>query len=129
MFFVFFIWWGISPTPHELIIPPEPAEQRAEMVSHNHGLFEGPRSGKWPAVRNKFIQENPRCAACGSLKNLNVHHLSSFHDHPELELDPNNLITLCRTHHFLMGHSGRWADTNERCLEAVQNYRKLHPWK
>lgn len=121
--------WGIFPIPYELNIPPEPADQQSEMVAHTHGLFEGPRSGKWPAVRQRFIKAHPCCEACGSLQDLNVHHIFSFHDHPELELDPDNLITLCRKHHFLMGHSNSWATTNKNCQKEVKAYRQLHPWK
>jgi 5-methylcytosine-specific restriction protein A len=131
LFIVFscLLGWGIFPIPYELNIPPEPADQQSEMVEHTHGLFEGSRSGKWPAVRQRFIKEHPCCEACGSLQDLNVHHIFSFHDHPELELDPDNLITLCRKHHFLMGHSNRWATTNKNCQKEVKAYRQLHPWK
>ncbi len=122
--------WGIFPDPSSnVFIPPEPPSQIAEMVSHHHAIFEGPRSGKWPTVRQRFIAVHSRCAACGSPLNLNVHHLISFHEQPELELDPDNLITLCRLHHFLLGHSSNWSDTNENCKEAVKVYRRLHPWK
>jgi 5-methylcytosine-specific restriction endonuclease McrA len=129
LFFSCLLGWGIFPTPQKLYIPEEPADQQSEMVSHTHGLFEGPRSGKWSTVRRKFIEEHPCCEACGGVQNLNVHHIFSFSDHPELELDPDNLITLCRTHHFLLGHSGKWATTNKKCQEEVKAYRRLHPWK
>jgi 5-methylcytosine-specific restriction endonuclease McrA len=129
LFFSCLLGWGIFPIPYELNIPPEPADQQSEMVEHTHGLFEGSRSGKWPAVRQRFIKAHPCCEACGSLQDLNVHHIFSFHDHPELELDPDNLITLCRKHHFLMGHSSRWATTNKNCQKEVKAYRQLHPWK
>jgi 5-methylcytosine-specific restriction endonuclease McrA len=129
LFFSCLLGWGIFPIPYELNIPPEPADQQSEMVEHTHGLFEGSRSGKWPAVRQRFIKAHPCCEACGSLQDLNVHHIFSFHDHPELELDPDNLITLCRKHHFLMGHSNRWATTNKNCQKEVKAYRQLHPWK
>lgn len=70
------------------------------------------RSPKWPAVRAKFIKSHPVCEACGSKDELNVHHCKSFHEFPELELDPTNLITLCREHHFSVGHLGNWKKTN-----------------
>lgn len=129
LFFSCLLGWGIFPTPYELVIPPEPADQQSEMVEHNHGLFEGPRSGKWPSVRQRFIKQYPCCEACGSLQNLNVHHIFSFKDHPELELDFDNLITLCRTHHFSLGHSSKWTTTNKNCQKEVKEYRQLHPWK
>lgn len=53
------------------------------------------RSSKWDKVRDDFIKLNPSCAVCGSTKNLQVHHKKPFHLFPELELDVNNLVTLC----------------------------------
>jgi hypothetical protein len=129
LFFGCLLGWGNFPTLYELEIPPEPSEQQSEMVLHDHAVFEGPRSGKWPAVRQRFIKAHPCCEACGSVQNLNVHHIFSFKNNPELELDPDNLITLCRKHHFFLGHSGNWSITNKKCKEEVKAYRQLHPWK
>jgi hypothetical protein len=67
--------------------------------------FEGDRSSKWPAARNRYISVHPTCEACGSSVDLNVHHVKPFHVNPELELDPRNMITLCRTHHLEIGHA------------------------
>lgn len=75
------------------------------------------RSPHWPTVRNAFIKAHPSCAVCGRqgtvLKPNNVHHCQVFHLHPERELDPRNLITLCREHHLLVGHLMDWASYNE----------------
>jgi 5-methylcytosine-specific restriction protein A len=72
------------------------------------------RSPQWPAIRNAFIKEHPTCAICGGKKDLNVHHRQSFHEHPELELDPHNLITLCNysVHHLWFGHLGNFKSIN-----------------
>lgn len=35
------------------------------------------------------------CQWCHGTKNLEVHHIMPYHEFPALELDPNNLITLC----------------------------------
>lgn len=83
-------------------IPPEPIDQQLESID---GMtFEGPRASEWVYVRNEFVRRHPRCEACGSGYNLNVHHIKPFHLYPELELDEGNLITLCREHHFRIGH-------------------------
>lgn len=66
--------------------------------------FGADRSSQWTTVRNKFVKEHPVCEACGSNENLNVHHIKPFHSNPELELEWSNLITLCREHHFYIGH-------------------------
>ena len=83
-------------------IPPEPADQRLE--SADEISYEGDRSSKWRSVREEFVRQHPRCEACGSTWDLNVHHIKPFAEHPELELDTGNLITLCREHHFRIGH-------------------------
>lgn len=81
-------------------IPAEPPDQMAERVGSE---FEG-RSSAWPIVRAAHVAQFPTCAACGSTETLNVHHIEPFHIYPELELEPSNLITLCRRHHFEIGH-------------------------
>lgn len=43
--------------------------------------------------------------ACGSCKKPEVHHIVPVHLNPDLELDPENLITLCDKYcHFIFGH-------------------------
>ena len=74
------------------------------------------RSPQWSEVRNTFIKANPLCAVCGTkgtlLNQLNAHHCVPFHEDKAKELDPTNLITLCRQHHFLFGHLMKWASWN-----------------
>jgi 5-methylcytosine-specific restriction endonuclease McrA len=66
------------------------------------------RSPRWPAARAAHLAIEPACVVCGSTANLEVHHILPFHVHPELELDPTNLITLCERAghecHFVFGH-------------------------
>lgn len=70
------------------------------------------RSDKWPEVEKAFLKDNPHCGVCKTDKDLNVHHVRPFHLEPALELDPSNLITLCRDHHFLFGHLLDWKSFN-----------------
>lgn len=69
------------------------------------------RSSRWESVRVAFIKANPTCAACGH-KATQVHHIQPFHLHPELELDPANLISLCDRDHLLFGHLGNFESYN-----------------
>lgn len=69
------------------------------------------RSGVWKSVRQRHLEREPACAACGRAKDLEVHHIKPYHLHPELELDDGtngldgNLITLCADPcHFVFGH-------------------------
>lgn len=82
------------------------------------------RSNHWPTVRKHFIESNPVCAACGGKEKLEVHHVSPYHLHPELELDPNNLITLCESKqinnlicHLVYGHLGNYKNFNPNVAE------------
>lgn len=70
------------------------------------------RSPKWETVRRHYIKSHGECEACGTRVGLNVHHIKPFHLFPELELDQSNLITLCRKHHFEIGHKKDWSDYN-----------------
>lgn len=65
------------------------------------------RSGEWPRVRDAHLERFPRCAACGGTARAQVHHKRPFHIQPELELDPQNLLTLCmgpNECHLRIGH-------------------------
>jgi hypothetical protein len=76
------------------------------------------RSSKWDGVRKKHLNQNPKCAICEGKARLNVHHIKPFHSHPELELEPSNLITLCESNsygincHLLVGHLGNYKNIN-----------------
>jgi 5-methylcytosine-specific restriction endonuclease McrA len=88
------------------------------------------RSPEWHRVEKEHLQREPACAACGYRgKKLQVHHIKPFHLHPQLELDPHNLITLCcargREHHLLLGHLDEWGSYNEHVRTDVKHfYRK-----
>lgn len=66
------------------------------------------RSPEWPKVRAAHLKTQPVCQVCGGTKNLQVHHIQPFHLDQSLELDPNNLITLCENPkwncHLKYGH-------------------------
>lgn len=111
-------------------IPLEPIDQQLESID---GMtFEGPRASEWVYVRNEFVRRHPRCEACGSMSNLNVHHIIPFHQQPDLELEPSNLITLCREHHFRIGHDpdGKgprkpsWLESNPNVRSDAANMRR-----
>ena len=76
------------------------------------------RSDKWPTVEHHFKKDNPSCAACGfnsDMKLLQIHHEKPFHLHPELELDPTNLIALCmgpKECHLKIGHGDDFKEYN-----------------
>jgi 5-methylcytosine-specific restriction endonuclease McrA len=65
--------------------------------------FEG-RSTKWRSVRNDIINVCGFCAACHASKNLEVHHIIPFNLRPDLELNYDNLMVLCKHCHLTFGH-------------------------
>jgi len=81
------------------------------------------RSPQWQTIRKKHLKNQPTCAACGGDKTLEVHHIKRFNEHPELELDLNNLITLCESKnngvccHLLFGHLGNYKSINPNVVE------------
>jgi len=63
------------------------------------------RSGSWPRVRREHLAKEPACIACGRSRDVEVHHVVPYHEHPERELDPENLVTLCASPcHLVFGH-------------------------
>lgn len=71
------------------------------------------RSPKWRTVRKKFLLEHNKCEACGTTKDLEIHHIVPVHIDPTLELEESNLITLCsKSCHLLFGHFMDWKSHN-----------------
>lgn len=81
------------------------------------------RSGVWSRVRKEHLENNPNCAACGRNKKIEVHHIKPFHLYPELELNPDNLISLCDDPcHFVFGHLMNYRSWNENVVEDCKKY-------
>ncbi len=96
------------------------------LIARKHGHE---RSPEWPAVAHEHLRHQPGCAACGYTGHgLQVHHIKPFHLHPNLELDPTNLITLCeikgRDHHLLIGHLDDWESYNPNVRTDVNRFHK-----
>jgi 5-methylcytosine-specific restriction protein A len=92
-------------------------------------LTNAKRSSHWPTVEHAYRKLHPVCEACGSDVRLNVHHKRPFHLHPELELDPSNLITLCmgpNECHLLIGHGDNFRAYNPNVDADVEKVRS-HP--
>jgi hypothetical protein len=84
-----------------------------------------PRSGKWPALRKRFLEEHPACAVCGTKKNLEVHHVVPFNIDRSKELDEKNLIVLCDERcHLLFGHLMFFGSYNSHVREDAKTWAK-----
>lgn len=73
----------------------------------SENVFGAPRSGQWRRVRDEHIRREPSCRACGRAKDLEAHHVTPVHAGGP-ELDPENLVTLCRDCHHSVGHAYDW---------------------
>ena len=93
-------------------------------------VHDNKRSSRWASVRKAHLKNYPNCALCGGIKRLEVHHIKPFHLHPELELDPDNLITLCEDKgdgvycHLFFGHLGNFHSINEDVLVDIEIWRE-----
>jgi len=81
------------------------------------------RSSGWSKTRKQHLEKQPRCAACGKDTKLEVHHIKPVHKYPELELDPENLVTLCADPcHLIFGHLKYWKSWNKEVLTDCHRY-------
>lgn len=85
-------------------------------------VLEG-RSPRWYEVRKNYIKYNPSCAACETTANIEVHHIQPFEIFPDLELDPQNLMTLCRYCHLVIGHYKDFSLYNPYALLDAMSYK------
>ena len=89
------------------------------LSDHREAKKRKTRSPKWAHVEKAFLADNPSCAACGSKRHLQVHHVAPFHLHPELELEQSNLLVLCMDEaecHLEIGHGGYFSAWNPNVL-------------
>lgn len=61
-------------------------------------------SSRWKAMRESVLRRDGyKCQNCKrygkSTPATTVHHIKHFEDHPELALDPKNLVSLCEACH------------------------------
>lgn len=87
-------------------------------------MFNILRSGKWSSVRKDHLNTQPHCQSCGNYKNLQVHHIIPVSVDKNKELDPENLITLCKTCHFVFGHLMDWNSWNNEIINDCRVYYK-----
>ena len=60
------------------------------------GLLGAQRSPQWRKIRSEYYEQNPLCVVCDTRKKIEIHHKVPFSRFPSLELDPDNLISLCK---------------------------------
>ena len=104
----------------------EAAQQllKDEAVGSGGEIHGNDRSSQWRAVRDRYAAAHPLCEFCGR-GGVDVHHILPFHLFPARELDPDNLVALCRVHHFVYGHAGDWKAYNPDVLVDKEFWRAV----
>lgn len=80
------------------------------------------RSSLWYNTRKIHLLKQNCCQACGTKRRLQVHHIEPVHINPYRELDPDNLITLCRTCHLVFGHLMDYSSWNKNVINDAAVY-------
>ena len=87
------------------------------------------RSSQWTKVRALHLKHYPKCVLTDisykEVDDMEVHHVKSFHEHPELELEPSNLRTIRRPFHWLFGHFLNWEKINSHFDEDIITQKSL----
>jgi len=88
-----------------------------------------PRSSQWPKVRAEHLRRYPECAACGCDTDLEVHHIIPYHVDPSMELNFENLMTLCGDKasdcHRRLGHGFNWTLWNDQVIRDAAWFRSM----
>jgi len=83
-----------------------------------------PRHPQWDRAAKAWAASNP-CAVTGEFEGIEVHHIRPFHLFPELEMDPENWISLTRPWHLYLGHVGNWSNWNPSVREDAERFRRM----
>ena len=88
-------------------LPPKNQVFKEEDMFEDEILRTDIRVKRW---RDKVISRDKVCRCCGGDKHLDAHHIFSWKDYPNLRVDVDNGITLCRFCHHkynsYYGHKG-----------------------
>jgi len=99
-----------------------------KLLGNNLETLSVPRSSKWNKVRKEHLKKYPTCCACGGDKKVTPHHIVPVHVNPSLELDFDNLITLCEDSsfncHLFFGHFKNWRLYNPNVVNDSKNWLK-----
>lgn len=87
--------------------------------------FAARRHPDWQEFSREFRRKNPKCQACGSLAEVEAHHIRPVSYYPDLEMVEANLMSLCRVHHFTLGHLCDWRAWNPDAIDMVLVYQSF----
>ena len=93
-------------------------------------LFGAVRSPKWKRFAKDYLSAHPTCEMTGTTKKVRPHHILPVHLYPELELDPENVMSLSDAKiggvkpHLFCGHLGFFGAYNPNVREDAQIWLK-----
>ena len=92
----------------------------------------GPTDSQITSAKNKYRKTHIRCELCNARSNISngnkndIHHRIPVHIDRSKAADQDNLITLCRRHHFYIGHMGNWKSHNSNLDETIDAMKKAY---
>jgi hypothetical protein len=69
-----------------------------------------------------LIRDKNACVLCSSTFDLHCHHIVSVVENPQLLLEQNNLVILCKTCHYKAHNNGKWSTINPEVAITLQAY-------
>lgn len=83
------------------------------------------------SAMNWYRVRFPTCAVCDAKRSVNgnkceVHHIQPESFRPDLVDDTNNFVTLCRRHHFWIGHMRNFKTANTNLLATIEAVRAAY---
>ena len=72
------------------------------------------RSPEWRKLSRRLLKERPVCEVCGMNYSADVHHRFPVADYPEMALDEDNLMCLCKSCHARITDEERKLRSNRR---------------
>ena len=101
-----FVWQTDTPT----------RKHDRHFITSTGGLATRRYSAAFRELRRRWLLAHPFCQVCGGMEKLEIHHVTPVSVNPSLELDAENLLTLCmafpRYCHLQYGHLGSWTTWN-----------------
>lgn len=69
-----------------------------------------------------LTRDKNSCVLCSATSDLHCHHIVSVVDNPQLLLEQDNLVILCKTCHYKAHNNGRWITINLELATVLQAY-------
>lgn len=81
------------------------------------------RRFKESEIKIKILsRDNFECFICKTTIDLEIHHIESWEEKPELRFNLSNLITVCSVCHFNYAHSGNFCKINDEWKKKFMDY-------